>query len=190
MDRDNSRSFPFFDELHALFSEKTTNTPQPQPQTPFDHSTTSSQSKKRVTRTDSYQSLEEISEDEYEIEENKITKTTIPRLKKPKREKHAQTSSQDPGSNSNSVREILHDFFQQQEMIEMQWRQLMEKHAYERQLSDQEWRQSMERLEREKMRIEQSWREKEEQRKLREESRAERRDALLTLLLNKLIREQ
>lgn len=66
----------------------------------------------------------------------------------------------------------------------------MDKHAYERQLFDQEWRQSMEKLEIERMRMEQSWREKEEQRKIREESRAERRDALLTLLLNKLVHEQ
>ncbi|KAI3692270.1 hypothetical protein L6452_32084 [Arctium lappa] len=194
-DRENTRSFPFFNEMHALFTERTNNTPQ----TPFEPEATSSHSKKRLAQTDSYQSLEEISEDEdeYEDDEIKITKAAIPPRKKPEREKRARTSSLDkpptpkqPSSGNNSIREILHDFFQQQEMIDMQWRRLMEKHDYERRVFDQEWRQSMERLEMERMRIEQSWREKEEQRRMREESRAERRDALLTALLNKLVHEQ
>lgn len=188
-DRENTRSFPFFDEMHALFTERTINTPQ----TPFDPEATSSHSKKRLAKMDSYQSLEEISEDEdeYEDDEIKITKAVIPPRKKPEREKRARTSNpKQPSSGNNSIREILHDFFQQQEMIEMQWRQLMEKHDYERRVFDQEWRQSMERLEMERMKIEQSWREKEEQRRMREESRAERRDALLTALLNKLVHEQ
>ncbi|XP_071730516.1 trihelix transcription factor GT-3b-like [Rutidosis leptorrhynchoides] len=193
-DRDNARSFPFFEELHAVFTQRATNTPQ----IPFDPETTSSQSKskKRVTRIDSYQSFEEFTEDEdeYEVEE---TKTVIPPTKKPDRGKRPQISNPDKpptpkssNSESNVIREILHDFFQQQQSIDEQWRQLMEKHAYERQLFEQEWRQSMERIEMERMRNEQLWREKEEQRKIREESRAEKRDALLQLLLNKLVHEQ
>ncbi|KAL4570225.1 hypothetical protein LXL04_025876 [Taraxacum kok-saghyz] len=150
-DRDNTRSFPFFDDLHALFT----------PQTPFE-------SKKRVTRIDSYQSLQEIFEDdddenEDEDDENKIT---IPPRKKPEREKRSRPPT--PKS-SDPIREILHDFFQQQKMIDMQWRQLMEKHAYERQLFEQEWRQSMERLEIERLKMDKLWREKEEQRRMREE---------------------
>ncbi|KAD4178578.1 hypothetical protein R6Q59_022182 [Mikania micrantha] len=192
-DRDNARSFPFFEELHALFTERSTTTPQ----TPFDPEAGSSQlkSRKRITRTDSYQSLEDISDDEEDA--NKIQKTVIPPRKKPDRGKQPQTSNPDkpPGprpvnSRNNSIQEILQDFFQQQQLIDLQWRELMEKHAYERQMFDQEWRQSMERIEMERMRNEQSWREKEEQRKIREEGRAERRDALLTLLLNKLVDEQ
>ncbi|KAL8195693.1 hypothetical protein R6Q57_025446 [Mikania cordata] len=192
-DRDNARSFPFFEELHALFTERSTTTPQ----TPFDPEAGSSQlkSKKRIARSDSYQSLEDISEDEEDA--NKIQKTIIPPRKKPDRGKQPQTSNpiKPPGprpanSRNNSIHEILHDFFQQQQLIDLQWRELMEKHAYERQMFDQEWRQSMERIEMERMRNEQSWREKEEQRKIREEGRAERRDALLTLLLNKLVDEQ
>ncbi|KAJ9537568.1 hypothetical protein OSB04_030301 [Centaurea solstitialis] len=192
LDRDNTRSFPFFDELHALFTESANNPPQ----TPFETEPTSSHSKKRRAQMDPYQTLEEISDDEeeYEDDEIKITKAAIPPIK---REKRARISSLDkpptpkqPSSGNNSVREILQDFFRQQDTIEMQWRQLMEKHDYERRAFDQEWRQSMERLEMERMKFEQSWREKEEQRRMREESRAERRDALLTALLNKLVNEQ
>ncbi|MFS7967997.1 hypothetical protein Hanom_Chr09g00792351 [Helianthus anomalus] len=145
-----------------------------QTHTLFDPEAGSSQSKsrKRVARTDSYQSLEEISEDEDEYKDQ-------PR-KKPDRGKQPQTSNIDKpatpklsNSGNNSIQEILHDFFQQQQMIDMQCRHLMEKHAYERQMFEQERRQSMERMERERTRTEQSWREKEEQRRIREEGRAE-----------------
>lgn len=61
--------------------------------------------------------------------------------------------------------------------------------AQERRVLEQEWRQSMEKLERERLMLEQAWREREEQRRMREESRAEKRDALITTLLNKLLRE-
>jgi hypothetical protein len=84
---------------------------------------------------------------------------------------------------------MLKEFFQQQQKMEMQWRELMEKRAHERQMFEQEWQRSMDKLERERLVIEQAWREREEQRRIREESRAERRDALLTALLNKLISE-
>ncbi|CAN4113791.1 unnamed protein product [Withania somnifera] len=47
----------------------------------------------------------------------------------------------------------------------------------------------MEKLERDRMMIGQTWKEREEQRRTREESRAEKRDAPLTTLLNKLIGE-
>lgn len=66
----------------------------------------------------------------------------------------------------------------------------MEKYARGREMFEHEWRQTMERLEREKIMMEQAWREREEQRKVREESRAEKRDALLTTLLNKLLQDK
>ncbi|CAN4113793.1 unnamed protein product [Withania somnifera] len=73
--------------------------------------------------------------------------------------------------------------------IEMQWRETTEKHDREREAFEKEWRSLMEKLERDRMMIEQTWKEREEQRRTREESRAEKRDALLTTLLNKLIGE-
>ncbi|OMO52388.1 hypothetical protein COLO4_37235 [Corchorus olitorius] len=90
---------------------------------------------------------------------------------------------------SEAGSEMLREFFQQQQRMEMQWKEIMERRARERQLFEQEWRQSMEKLERERLMVERAWREREEQRRLREESRAERRDALLTTLLNKLIND-
>jgi hypothetical protein len=92
-------------------------------------------------------------------------------------------------NNSGGTRELLKDFFQQQHRMEMQWREIMERRVQERLLFEQEWRETMVKLERERLMAEQIWREREEQRRMREETRAERRDALLTTLLNKLIHE-
>lgn len=47
----------------------------------------------------------------------------------------------------------------------------------------------MEKLEKERLMLEQAWWDREEQRRMREDMRAEKRDALLTTLLNKLLQE-
>ncbi|PQQ12223.1 trihelix transcription factor GT-3b [Prunus yedoensis var. nudiflora] len=93
------------------------------------------------------------------------------------------------GTSSSSIQDMLKAFFQQQQRMEMEWREMMERREQERRMFEQEWRQKMEKVERERLMVEQAWREREEQRRMREESRAERRDALLTTLLNKLINQ-
>lgn len=163
------------------------------------------QAKKRVKRISRGHSSEDLSEDEDEdeYESEEATRSSNTRRRKVGREKQLQTLAMEKPSrqpsigntNSNntssltSIQEMLRDFIQQQQRIDMEWRESIEKRAYERQLFEQEWRQSMEKLERERMMIEQAWREREEQRRMRDESRAEKRDALLTTLLNKLIHE-
>jgi hypothetical protein len=66
---------------------------------------------------------------------------------------------------------------------------MMERRAQERVVFEQEWRQTMQKLEQERLMLEHSWMQREEQRRMREEARAEKRDALLTTLLNKLLQE-
>jgi hypothetical protein len=56
-------------------------------------------------------------------------------------------------------------------------------------MKEMEWRQIMEGIENERTTMDRRWREIEEQRRVREEARAEKRDALITALLNKLRRE-
>jgi hypothetical protein len=99
------------------------------------------------------------------------------------------TSSGTGNTNMNSLKEILDDFLKQQMQMEMQWRDALELRENERRLKEMEWRQTMEALENERIVMEQRWREREEQRRMREEARAEKRDALITALLNKLRRE-
>ncbi|KAF3644004.1 Trihelix transcription factor GT-3b [Capsicum chinense] len=96
------------------------------------------------------------------------------------------------GSGNNlvsSFKEIFDDFMKQQMAMEMQWLKAFEAKEEERRIKEMEWRQTMEALENERLMMERRWREREDQRRVREEARAEKKDALITALLNKLRRE-
>ncbi|KAK9168119.1 hypothetical protein Syun_000259 [Stephania yunnanensis] len=94
------------------------------------------------------------------------------------------------GTNSNSnLQEILEEFMRQQMQMEVQWRESYEAREEERRVKEVEWKHRMEAIEKERLLLERCWREREEQRRMREEARAEKRDALITALLNKLRRE-
>lgn len=193
-DPDNGRQCPFFEELHAVFTERE----KDMQRTLLESESGASHAKKRVKRIGGDPSSEELSDYEYEDE----VESGNPRKKKGEIEKRLRTAGSDKasrqpnmgntnnsGNNLSSIQEMLQEFLQQQQRIEMLWRESIERHNYERQMFEQEWRQSMEKLERERLMAEQAWREREEQRRIREESRAEKRDAVLTMLLNKLINE-
>ncbi|KAL1545480.1 trihelix transcription factor GT-3b [Salvia divinorum] len=112
-----------------------------------------------------------------------------------KKMKKLKGAANNPNSNSNSnsvvagVREMMEEFMKQQMQMEMQWMKAYEAREEERRIKEMEWRQTMEALENERMMMEKRWREREEQRKMREEARADKRDALVTALLNKLRRD-
>jgi hypothetical protein len=181
-DPEIGRQCPFFDELHAVFTERAKNMQR----LLIVSEGGSSQSKKRVKRLTGDRSSDEFSDEEDEDEDDSEgEKPARSNLRKRK----AEGLTMDKSAKVTNTRELLKDFFQQQHRMEMQWREIMEKRAQERQLFEQEWRQTMVKLERERLTTEQIWREREEQRRMREETRAERRDALLTTLLNKLIHE-
>ncbi|XP_027910093.1 trihelix transcription factor GT-3b-like [Vigna unguiculata] len=192
-DPEHSRQCPFFEELHAVFTQRAHNMQR----LLLESETRSAQTKKGVKRPSGDRSSEELSEDddevEYDSEEEKPSRSNTRKRKVDKVGTDKSSSrANNPShavSSTSSIQEMLKEFFQHQLRMEMQWREMMERRAHERQLFEQEWRQSMEKLERERLIIEQAWREREEQRRMREESRAEKRDALLTTLLNKLINE-
>ncbi|ESW30119.1 hypothetical protein PHAVU_002G126400 [Phaseolus vulgaris] len=193
-DPEHSRQCPFFEELHAVFTQRAHNMQR----LLLESETRSAQTKKGVKRSSGDRSSEELSEDEdeveYDSEEEKPSRSNTRKKKVDKvgidkSSSRAYNSSHAVSSSTSSIQEMLKEFFQHQLRMEMKWREMMERRAHERQLFEQEWRQSMEKLERERLIIEQAWREREEQRRMREESRAEKRDALLTTLLNKLINE-
>lgn len=156
----------------------------------------SAQSKKRVKRSNAGQSSDEFSDDEGEDEfdtDEEIPAKSNPCKRKAGKiavDKLSRATNTASGNSGTTIHEMLKEIFHQQQIMDMQWREMMERREYERQLFEQEWRQKMEKLERERLMVEQAWREKEEQRRIREESRAERRDTLLTTLLNKLIHEK
>ncbi|MED6183806.1 hypothetical protein PIB30_041179 [Stylosanthes scabra] len=186
-DPEHSRQCPFFEELHAVFTERARNMQRLLLET----EARSAQTKKGVKRSSGERSSEEYSEDDEEVEddseEERPSRSNARKRKVDKSDKSSKANN--PSNTASSIQDMLNEFFQQQLRMEMQWREMMDRRAQERQLFEQEWRHTMEKLERERLMIEQTWREREEQRRIREESRAERRDALLTTLLNKLIHE-
>lgn len=192
-DPEHGRQCPFFEELHAIFAQRAQNMQR----LLLESEARSTQTKKGMKRPSGDRSSEEFSEDDDEVEDDSEEERPVrSNSRKRKADKvvmekssRASNASNAINNTTSSIQEMLKDFFQRQLSLEMQWREMMERRAHERQLFEQEWRQSMEKLERERLMIEQAWREREEQRRMREESRAERRDALLTTLLNKLIHE-
>lgn len=180
---DNGRQCPFFEELDAIFKERERNMDRL-----LLESKAGMKPKEKVKRfkrllgeksSDDYSEDEEEEEDESEDE--KITKR-----KKSKADKERQRVT----DRANSMQEVLEDFFQQQQRFEEQWREAVEGREEERRLREREWRIAMEKLEKERAMKEQAWREREDQRRAREEARAERRDELFAALVNKLIQEE
>ncbi|EPS71010.1 hypothetical protein M569_03756, partial [Genlisea aurea] len=106
---------------------------------------------------------------------------SIRQRKKKKKKTQAQQSSNEVAA---MIKDTMEGLMKQQMQMEMQWMKALE----ERRAMEMEWRKKMEDLERERAAMERTWREKEEQRRIREEARAERRDALITILLNNLAR--
>ncbi|KAG6408226.1 hypothetical protein SASPL_131230 [Salvia splendens] len=167
---------PFFNELHAVFTARA-NRIQAEAETV------------RLNGASGDQSNEEFTEEQKDDEEVEVDHQAGKVRAVPKRKAGTEKRQKTREPLHTVIGEIMRNFMQQQQMIDMEWRASMEKRAEERERFEHEWQQKMERLEREKLMMEQAWREREEERRVREESRAEQRDALLTALLNKLIHE-
>lgn len=199
-DQDNGHQFPFFDELHAVFTAKADQLQQ------LVHEPEAGliQSRKRARKVHGDESSEEFSEDaedDNESEEDRLQGNFAQKRKVEKEKRQRPVASvkssrqlikTNPSNNGNAlvgIQEILKNFLQQQQRIETQWKESMEKSAREREQFEQEWRQAMENHRKERIIQEQAWRKRDEERRAREESRAEKRDALLTALLKKLIQE-
>ncbi|KAG6405929.1 hypothetical protein SASPL_133523 [Salvia splendens] len=176
---------PFFNELHAVFTARANRIQHAQAEA----ETVIAKGRKRLNGASWDQSNEEFIEEQKDDEGVEVDYQAGKVRAVPKRKAGIEKRQKAREPLHNIIGEIMRNFMQQQQMIDMEWRASMEKRAEERERFEQEWQQKMERLEREKLMMEQAWREREEERRVREESRAEQRDALLTALLNKLIHE-
>lgn len=181
-DPENGRQCPFFDELHAVFMERAKNMQR----LLLESESSGPQAKKKLKRPSGDRSSDELSDEEEEDDEDSDDERHA-KGKKKKPDRGQPLRSADKSKATGSIHELLQEFLHQQQRMELQWHEMMERRAQERRMFEQEWRQSMEKLERERLMLEQAWREREEQRRIREEARAEKRDTLLTTLLNKLI---
>uniref|UniRef100_A0A5B7A9G6 Putative trihelix transcription factor GT-3b-like n=1 Tax=Davidia involucrata TaxID=16924 RepID=A0A5B7A9G6_DAVIN len=172
------QQFPFYNELQAIFTDRM------QRMLWMEAEGGPSRSKKKAVALSS--------DDEDDNEESDAEKVST----KKKRKVKSSTNPAGGGSsfsgtgNINNLREILEEFMKQQMQMEIQWLKSYEAREEERRMKEVEWRQTMEALENERIMMDRRWREIEEQRRMRDEARAEKRDALITALLNKLRREE
>ncbi|XP_027337859.1 trihelix transcription factor GT-3b-like [Abrus precatorius] len=125
-----------------------------------------------------------------EEEDNGNEESEAGSSRKKKKAKLVGGGGDNGNSRLNNFKEILEEFMRQQMHIEAQWMEAFEARESERRLKEMEWRQTMEVLENERIMMEERWREREEERRIREEARAEKRDALIMALLNKLERQE
>ncbi|KAG4130695.1 hypothetical protein ERO13_D09G161250v2 [Gossypium hirsutum] len=171
------QQFPFYNELQAIFSARM-------------QSILWSESEGGATGS-KRKAVQLSSDEEEDTEEKELEKSSVRKKKQGKTSGGAGIggSTSGNGNNSNNIKEILEDFMRQQMQMEMQWREAFEAREHERRLKEMEWRQKMEALENERILMDRRWYEREEQRRIREEARAEKRDALITALLNKLRRD-
>lgn len=165
------QQFPFYNELQSIFGARM----QRMLWMEADEGGASG-SKKKVTQLSSD---EDDENEDSDIGDKKAGKS------KKKRKAKCSTSN----TNNYNVKEILDDFMKQQKEMEMHWMQAMEAREEERKMRELEWRQRMEALETERIMMEKKWREREEEWRMRDEARAQKRDVLIDTLLNKLIRE-
>ncbi|XAR68808.1 hypothetical protein NMG60_11000179 [Bertholletia excelsa] len=154
------QQFPFYNELKSIFAARV------QRLLWIEAEAGASGSRKKSAPSDD--------DDDDESDSEKSTKK--------KRKKATSSSSGTP----NTLKEVLEEFTRKQIQMEAQWMVAYEEREKERRMKEMEWRQTMEALESERILIEGRWKEREEQRRMREEARAEKRDALITALLNKL----
>ncbi|GMI71425.1 hypothetical protein like AT5G01380 [Hibiscus trionum] len=168
------QQFPFYNEMQAIFSARM-------------QSMLLSETEGGATGL-KRKNLQPSSDEEEDIMEEKEPEKSSVRKKKQGKSSGTAAGSTS-GNSANSIKEILEDFMRRQIEMEMQWREAFEARENERRSREMEWRQKMEALENERLLMDRRWYEREEQRRMREESRAEKRDALITALLNKLRRE-
>lgn len=183
-DPETGRQCPFFEELHAVFTERARNM-----QRQLLQSESGTSVKGKLKRPNGDQSSGE-SHDRYGVEVSDDEKPIISKKQKAgDKGQPSQRIAENSRTGSSSVHDLLQEFLVQQQNVDMLWHETMERRAQERLIFEQEWRQSMQKLEQERLMLEQSWIEQEEKRRMREEARAQKRDSLMTTLLNKLLQE-
>ncbi|XP_075510247.1 trihelix transcription factor GT-3b-like [Primulina tabacum] len=182
------QQFPFFNDLQTIFTARMQRMLWLEAE--GGGATASTSKKRKKTAASQYSSSDEEDENE-ESEGDKAVGTRRKKIIKGKETGNpaAGTSSSNVSSIINGVKGIMEGYMKQQMEMEMQWIKAYEAREEERRVKEIEWRQKMEALENERIMMERRWREREEQRRIMEEARAERRDALITTLLNKLRRE-
>ncbi|KAG2262350.1 hypothetical protein Bca52824_069429 [Brassica carinata] len=115
-----------------------------------------------------------------------ITTSTFTNPKKRAKKGKGTSKAEVAGS---TLKEMLEDFMRQTVKMEKEWRDAWEMKTREKEKREKEWQRRMAELEEERAAAERRWMEREDERRLREEARAQKRDTLISILLNKLNRD-
>ncbi|CAH8355959.1 unnamed protein product [Eruca vesicaria subsp. sativa] len=186
MEEETARQqFPFYDDMQIIFATRM--------QRMLWAESEGGGGTSGITRKRSHSEQFSSDEEEENVNEELVDISNEPKPLNPKKNiakkrKGGITNSSGGGAN-NSVREVLDEFMRHQLRMENEWRERWEVREKERAEKEEEWRMKMEELEKERMAMERMWRDREEQRRSREEMRAEKRDSLINALLAKLTRD-
>lgn len=165
MDPESARQFPFREELRAIFDARL--------QRLMSHTSAELEQNINLARSDD--------DDSSILGTSHIAQEDAGKI--PKRKRKVGSSSNRRGG----VVEILEELMRLQERMEAEWCKEEEAREVERVAREREWRETVVAMEMERLEAERRWREVEEQRRSRDEARAERRDALISALLHRLL---
>nr|AAP13348.1 transcription factor GT-3b [Arabidopsis thaliana] len=173
------QQFPFYDDMQNIFTTRMQRMLWAESE--GGGGGTSGAARKREYSSD---------EEEENANEELVDVSNDPKILNPKKNIAKKRKGGSNSSNSNNgVREVLEEFMRHQVRMESEWREGWEAREKERAEKEEEWRRKMEELEKERLAMERMWRDREEQRRSREEMRAEKRDSLINALLAKLTRD-
>ncbi|KAF2539789.1 hypothetical protein F2Q70_00006934 [Brassica cretica] len=125
-----------------------------------------------------------------ETQEKVITTSTCTNPRKRAKKGKGITGSTKAETAGSTLKEILEDFMRQTVKMEKEWRDAWEMKEREREKRETEWRRRMSELEEERSATERRWMERENERRLREEARAQKRDTIIDILLSKLNKDK
>ncbi|CAH2058839.1 unnamed protein product [Thlaspi arvense] len=177
------QQFPFYDDMQIIFTGRMQRMLWAESEGGGGGGGTSGATRKRGHS-------EQFSSDEEEenVNEELVDISNDPKILNPKKNIAKKRKGSSSGNNS-TVREVLDEFMRHQMRMEKEWRERWEAREKERAEKEEEWRKKMEELEKERVAMERMWRDREEQRRSREEMRAEKRESLINALLAKLTRD-
>eukprot|EP00250_Pteridium_aquilinum_P007651 c17321_g2_i1 orf=258-1037(+) len=174
----SSQQCRYFEELHAIFTNRSKKLDKLLRELEADL-----KMRKKARNLD--RSSEEFSNEDDEDDESEGEQRGKSKKRNIDRERTRATAEK---CRANNMRTMLEYFSQQQQRLELQWRELIERRAEECRRREQEYNNVMASLENESFVREQHWLDKEDERRAREEARADQRDALLTAILNRIVK--
>lgn len=180
MDHDSSRQSPYFEELRAIFKSQSKKIDK------LSLELESEPRRKKKARTLD-RSSEEFSEEEDDDDESEVERIGKSKKKKLDRERKRATAEK---CRANNMQMVLEHFFQQQQRLELKWRETLERREKECRKREQEYRNVMASLESESFVREQHWHDQHDEWRLVEEARADQRDLLFSAILDQLVKRE